>query len=80
MMVDNCLNWPIRPDHAEASWRPPPSQQPKQVQGRVVGPVQVFEDQEHRRYRRQGIDHFSKLPQHTLPRHPLQFVAQLLPV
>ena len=74
------LHRPIRPDHQEAGGRPPPRQQRQQVQGRVIAPVQVFEDQDQGRLRRQRVHHFGKLPQHALPRHPLEFVAQLLPV
>ena len=40
------FNRPIRPDHQEAGGRPPPRQQRQQVQGRVITPVQVFEDQD----------------------------------
>ena len=57
-----------------------PRQERHQVQRRMIAPVQVFEDQDQRGLGGQRLDQFGTLAQHPLPRGPLQFLLQVLPV
>jgi hypothetical protein len=80
MAVPDRLDRAVRPEQQDLCRGTAPRQQGHEVERGMIAPVQAFEDEDQRGLGRQGIQHFGKLAQHTLPRGPLQFLLQVLSI
>lgn len=76
VLADDCVSWTEGPDHQEPCRFTPLGEEPQQVDGGLVAPLQVLEHQQEGHVSGQCLDEDRELAQHALGPDGLQRLPQ----
>src|SRR6202023_602831 len=74
------LGWSIRPENEQARRLSSPGDRRNQFERRKIAPVEIFEREHQRRFRREGLQRLRHLAQHPLLSNSLSSCLQLFPI